>query len=86
MLAYNAPPGCLDAWEGTARHRVFSLCDNHALDPCAAGLERTRQSVLARPEHRCVAGPRAEDAVAPPPTQGEVERLCRVGPPPSPRP
>ncbi|WP_143196175.1 iron-containing redox enzyme family protein [Archangium sp. Cb G35] len=25
-LHYNAPPGYLDAWEGTARHRVFSLC------------------------------------------------------------
>ncbi|NPC70500.1 CapA family protein [Corallococcus exiguus] len=63
-LHYNAPPGYLDAWEGTARHRVFSLCNNHALDQGADGLERTRQSVLARPEHRCVGGPRAEDAVA----------------------
>ena len=63
-LHYNAPPAYLDAFAGTARHRVFSLCNNHALDQGPEGLERTRRSVLASPEHRCVGGPRPEDAVA----------------------
>ena len=63
-LHYNAPPDYLAAWEGTARHRVFSLCNNHALDQGAEGLERTRGTVLAFSQHRCVGGPRPEDAVA----------------------
>ncbi|WP_224243509.1 CapA family protein [Hyalangium gracile] len=63
-LHYNAPPEYLDAWEGTARHRVFSLCNNHALDQGLDGLEQTRRAVLARPEHRCVGGPEASQAVA----------------------
>jgi poly-gamma-glutamate capsule biosynthesis protein CapA/YwtB (metallophosphatase superfamily) len=63
-LHYNAPPDYLEAWDGTARHRVFSLCNNHALDQGAEGLARTRASVLARPEHRCVGGPELADAVA----------------------
>lgn len=63
-LHYNAPPSYLDAWEGTARHRVFSLCNNHALDQGPEGLARTRESVLARPEHRCVGGSAPADAVA----------------------
>ncbi|NRD58195.1 CapA family protein [Corallococcus exiguus] len=63
-LHYNAPPDYLAAWEGTARHRVFSLCNNHALDQGAEGLERTRGTVLASSQHRCVGGPRPEDAVA----------------------
>jgi poly-gamma-glutamate synthesis protein (capsule biosynthesis protein) len=63
-LHYNAPPDYLAAWEGTARHRVFSLCNNHALDQGLGGLERTRASVLANPAHRCSGGPRPEDAVA----------------------
>jgi poly-gamma-glutamate capsule biosynthesis protein CapA/YwtB (metallophosphatase superfamily) len=63
-LHYNAPASYLDAWKDTARHRVFSLCNNHALDQGASGLARTRESVLARPEHRCVGGPEPRDAVA----------------------
>lgn len=63
-LHYNAPSSYLEAWEGTARHRVFSLCNNHALDQGPAGLAQTRRSVLARPEHRCVGGPEPRDAVA----------------------
>ncbi|WP_224364548.1 CapA family protein [Hyalangium versicolor] len=63
-LHYNAPPEYLDAWEGTAHHRVFSLCNNHALDQGPSGLAQTRRHVLARSEHRCVGGPEPTDAVA----------------------
>jgi poly-gamma-glutamate synthesis protein (capsule biosynthesis protein) len=62
-LHYNAPPSYLEAWEGTARHRVFSLCNNHALDQGLGGLEQTRQSVLASPAHRCVGGTQPTDGV-----------------------
>lgn len=73
-LHYNVPPGYLAAWQGTAPRRVFSLCNNHALDQGADGLRRTRACVLAEPGRVCVGGAAAEDAVA-----GVTVRGLRVG-------
>ncbi len=61
---YNAPPAYLEAFEGTARTRVFSLCNNHALDQGPEGLSRTRTEVLRDPQNFCVGGPEAEHVLA----------------------
>lgn len=63
-LHYNAPPEYLRAFAGTAARRVFSLCNNHALDQGPDGLARTRDVVMRDPTHVCVGGPDAADAVA----------------------
>jgi hypothetical protein len=62
-LRYNAPPSYLHAWRGTAAQRVFSLCNNHALDQGHEGLANTRRAVLREPMTACVGGPAADDAV-----------------------
>lgn len=63
-LHYNAPPAYLLPWRGTAPRRVFSLCNNHALDQGPGGLARTRAAVLADPAHTCLGGLAAGDEVA----------------------
>jgi capsule synthesis protein PGA_cap len=73
-LHYNAPPEYLQAWQGLATRRVFSLCNNHALDQGAGGLARTRGAVLADPARACVGGPGPTDAIA-----GVTARGVRIG-------
>jgi poly-gamma-glutamate synthesis protein (capsule biosynthesis protein) len=60
---YNAPPAYLQPWQDTAPRRLFSLCNNHALDQGPEGLARTRAAVLADPAHSCLGGPSAGDEV-----------------------
>lgn len=63
-LRYNAPQEYLHAFRETARWRVFSLCNNHALDQGPDGLVHTRWSVHQDRMHVCVGGSTAGNEVA----------------------
>ncbi len=58
-LHYNAPLDYLDAWSCTpdSTPKIFSLCNNHALDQGITGLHHTRQNILARQNMHCLGGP-----------------------------
>ncbi len=63
-LHYNAPTQYLDAWDcAGGATRVFSLCNNHALDQGLVGLKATRAQVEQRAGFLAVGGAERGEAV-----------------------
>lgn len=57
-LHYNAPLEFLMPWThlNPDTQRIFSICNNHALDQGLEGLKTTRQVILNHPNFYCVGG------------------------------
>lgn len=61
-MRYNAPTSYLDAWRcAPDAHKVFSLCNNHALDQGLSGLRATRAQLDQRAGFEAVGGAGGRD-------------------------
>lgn len=60
---FNAPVDLLAPWNAIQGMKVFSLCNNHALDVGIAGFSATRGEVLGLKNTHCVGGVDRNEAV-----------------------